>query len=195
MSRGVLGRGDQAIKNMGSIEDGTSNTLAISKSLCGNGSGNEQRNAKRDTLNIGVMTNGPPPTGATPQDCLNEIGSNKEFKTASLFAYDRKGQRWCHAGIGYSGFVTVLPPNAPSCYDYNDNASNTYALERIGYTTAGSNHTGGVNVGMVDGSVHFVSDTINWTTNATSNVTISTSTKIRWFGIRRLGCRRFGQRQ
>jgi len=49
-------------------------------------------------------------------------------------------------------FNTILPPNSPTCRT-NDDA---WAL-----MTASSYHTGGVNVARLDGSVTFVSDTVN----------------------------------
>jgi len=56
-----------------------------------------------------------------------------------------------------TGFTTVLPPNAPSCGNEipggGDNSS--------GIFSASSNHTGGVQVGLIDGSVHFVSETVD----------------------------------
>ena len=51
------------------------------------------------------------------------------------------------------GFCTVIPPNGPSCSATNHD-------NEWGIPTASSNHTGGVNGVFADGSVHFISDTI-----------------------------------
>jgi prepilin-type processing-associated H-X9-DG protein len=50
-------------------------------------------------------------------------------------------------------FYTILPPNAPTCARGGN--------EECCITTASSNHSGGVNVCMGDGSVRFVSDTVD----------------------------------
>jgi prepilin-type processing-associated H-X9-DG protein len=49
-------------------------------------------------------------------------------------------------------FQAALPPNSPSCRDWNNHCSQI---------SASSFHPGGVSVGMLDGSVKFVSDTVN----------------------------------
>ncbi|MDR3109433.1 MAG: DUF1559 domain-containing protein [Planctomycetaceae bacterium] len=47
-----------------------------------------------------------------------------------------------------------MPPNAPNCV-----SSNT-EIYCAAYS-ASSNHSGGVNCGFVDGSIHFVSETVD----------------------------------
>ena len=57
-------------------------------------------------------------------------------------------------GRAWNGFHTVLPPNAPSCQA----TSNGYWGAIF---SANSYHSGGVNCAMADGSVRFVSETID----------------------------------
>ena len=52
-----------------------------------------------------------------------------------------------------TSFNTVLPPNSPSCY--------RDGVGSWGIFSATSEHTGGANAVFGDGSVHFISDTIN----------------------------------
>ncbi|MDR0705066.1 MAG: DUF1559 domain-containing protein [Planctomycetaceae bacterium] len=49
-----------------------------------------------------------------------------------------------------------IPPNSPSC-DTNESSASAY---HKGGASASSYHSGGVNVSFLDGSVRFISDTI-----------------------------------
>ncbi|MBQ7110446.1 MAG: DUF1559 domain-containing protein [Thermoguttaceae bacterium] len=62
-----------------------------------------------------------------------------------------RGRRWHHGyGQCYNAFHTILPPNSPSCgHEYH------------GMFSAASYHSGGVNAVMGDGSVRFISETID----------------------------------
>lgn len=68
---------------------------------------------------------------------------------------DWSGKRWSDGAGAYSAFMTILPPNAPSCLAYAEPTSG-------GLISASSNHSGGVNCAMGDGSVRFVSETIDY---------------------------------
>jgi prepilin-type processing-associated H-X9-DG protein len=61
------------------------------------------------------------------------------------------------AGV-YTGFSTILPPNSPSG---TDRGAPPNIHDCASLMSAASNHTNGVNVGFCDGSVTFVSETIN----------------------------------
>ena len=65
-----------------------------------------------------------------------------------------RGNRWTDARIVYTGFNTVLPPNGPSCLQGSEAGVGSLV-------SAGSYHSGGVQVTMGDGSVKFISETIN----------------------------------
>jgi prepilin-type processing-associated H-X9-DG protein len=66
------------------------------------------------------------------------------------------GQNWFNANYRISRYNHVLPPNSKSCWG-NTNGSNGNAH---GSTTASSFHPGGVNVGMCDGSIRFVRNSV-----------------------------------
>jgi len=78
----------------------------------------------------------------------------------SAQSYDRdlagqnwRGQRFGNGRTISNAFVTVLPPNGPNC---------SYGSDDVwGAMSPSSNHTGGVNGCLADGSVQFVSETIN----------------------------------
>jgi prepilin-type N-terminal cleavage/methylation domain-containing protein/prepilin-type processing-associated H-X9-DG protein len=79
------------------------------------------------------------------QDCQNN----------NTIQNDQKGGDWLwqqvYAGGGYAH---VMPPNKKSCW-FDGNHTDSGAI------TASSNHSGGVNVCMLDGSVKFVKETIS----------------------------------
>lgn len=60
---------------------------------------------------------------------------------------------YCGAPYAWSGFNTMLPPNSPSCLVGNVNTFGVFAPQ--------SWHPGGVNSVFADGSVRFISETIN----------------------------------
>lgn len=151
-NRGFFGggmglRGVGAVyRTMGSLVDGTSNTIMMSELVRGTTAG-----GKMIKGNIAIVNRG------TPRYCANverAPGSNSAFNVESHASV--RGQAWAD-GRPYSvGFQTVLPPNSPSCHEGTDNPGQGRA-----YFSASSNHTGGVNVAMGDGSVQFVSSTIS----------------------------------
>ena len=67
-----------------------------------------------------------------------------------------RAQIWSDGRATTTSVSTVLPPNSPSClYPYPCDGM------AWGFFSAQSNHSGGVNVGLADGSVRFVSDTVD----------------------------------
>ena len=81
---------------------------------------------------------------------------------------DKRGDVYNDERMG-SGFSTILTPNSTSpdamytgtCLDEDEPRRPCIVVDAVEYTAARSNHSGGVNASMGDGSVRFFSDTIN----------------------------------
>jgi len=125
------------------ITDGTSNTIAMSEraSLPGNRKivGNLAYNSTYD-----------------PGACLALVVGGQFAPSAQLTDWGAPGM-WASGYPYWNGFITVLPPNGPSCTALN----NINMGKASGIWTASSHHPGGVQALMADGSVTFYSETID----------------------------------
>lgn len=142
--RGVMGRGNKKVVNFAGIRDGTSNTMLISECVIGVEGGTQQ-------VPQGIGTGAGVTNPAAPSLCLNMVANNK-FTGSVQGGTWQVGFRWGDAHSIYTQWHPMLPPNSPSC----GNTGESWAL-----VTASSYHPGGCNVVFCDGSVHFVSETID----------------------------------
>lgn len=161
--RGVFGQGNNVVLNYGMIQDGLSNTAALSE--CKIGRPNDRR------VTIGFLRGVSPNTksgGSPPSLCLAQIGPGNLY-TGNVGTNDGNyreiGWSWSDSISIYTAYFHMLPPNSASC---------GISAENWGLISASSYHAAGVNVCMCDGSVRFVNDNID-AGNPTAVVQDSTS--------------------
>ncbi len=142
------GRGVQC-RPFSAIIDGTSNTIAISET-CVSGQGNSMR------VKGGMVIY----SAGSPNSCLAMVDANdRSAFTGNQSNYNGRGSLHTDGRPGTLIFTTVLPPNSPSCVTSEGVSNPGYAQH--GYLSASSYHSGGVNGLYADGSVHFISDTVD----------------------------------
>ncbi|MFH5806668.1 DUF1559 domain-containing protein [Alienimonas sp. DA493] len=147
--------------------DGTTSTILVGEIGRDDGSRSYQGGfAAEMSLSTGPGGN----TYTDPQaQCVDVVADpNNPGRYADSVAFSgARGTAYALGVVPYTGFNTVLPPNSPSCT--TGSQSNWWQRVNGGIFSAGSYHTGGVQVAMCDGSVTFLSETINaGNQNATS---------------------------
>jgi prepilin-type processing-associated H-X9-DG protein len=184
MLRGISG-GDSGTSNSATslaiITDGTSNTLGLSEHcISGNMANPRQGVAFLVSGVFGSITITTIDGTVTKSDwllrpdlCLTAVQGN-EIKAANrmelsmrptgapLFQTGSHGATWTDGRSIFTVFSTCLPPNSVSCSAQNNSGDNNQRPHQArGLFPPTSLHTGGVNCSFVDGSIHFISETIN----------------------------------
>jgi prepilin-type processing-associated H-X9-DG protein len=151
------------------ITDGSSNTIALSEVLTsepgagagtarpvrGNSTGNIGSNSIANVMDVSAIANAVALVKADLQLCT------AKFLSAGG-AGGGSGSRWGTGAMGYNMFNTIATPNMTKWATCRMDCC--IQAQHAHYVNASSNHSGGVNVGMSDGSVKFIKDSVNMPT-------------------------------
>jgi prepilin-type processing-associated H-X9-DG protein len=152
--------GYQVCYGLRDATDGSSSTIAFCESTIGNPNGQLRQN------NIGIV-NVSIPAGALLQDASTNIAQTQAGLQAcnqawlggtSGYASDNRGFLWAYGSLGQSMLNTIATPNSIGGWTY---CSNLTSSALVTYAEADSDHPGGVNTLMGDGSVRFVKNSVN----------------------------------
>ena len=136
------------------IRDGSSNTIMASEHLAGDNNDGQLMIGNSSEPRIGSGFSGSYTYPAVAD--LNTFGQNCEATTAHN---SENGNQWIAPEPTQSSLNTVAPPNwqFPNC----QTSGSGFAADRDGVYPPRSRHPGGVNAALGDGSVRFITETID----------------------------------
>jgi hypothetical protein len=143
-TRGVFGY--RSFTRFAHITDGTSNTLAFGEMVIG------QEAPTNVPGGVALKVN-----GETPDACWERREEQGRTVRLTGDVRDPRAYPGGHAWDGrayYAFFATVIGPNGPSCQSSDSDTA-------WGHLTASSRHPGGSQVGLADGKVVFISQSID----------------------------------
>ncbi|WP_165700516.1 DUF1559 domain-containing protein [Alienimonas californiensis] len=166
--RGMFMQGKDKGLGIKDARDGTVNTLLFAEIGRNNGDRAYQGGYLKDVT--GVSPDGSN-NYANPAACIAAATSPNSpgrypvdaALTGSSGYGTGRGDRWIHYDTYFTGFNAILPPNGPNC-THDDGPWDQVIM------SAGSYHGGGVQAVMADGSVQFISDTIDAGNSSAPNV-------------------------
>ena len=139
-------------RRLSEITDGLSNTLFVSEMAIPTFHQSRDVRVRTARVTFDVAIN--------PRRCL-DLAVGGEYRPAVLLSNPERSS-W-GTGTAANAMTTVLPPNAASCYDNTRGALHGDANPAwdYGVFSASSFHHGGVHALMGDGSVHFITNSID----------------------------------
>jgi prepilin-type N-terminal cleavage/methylation domain-containing protein len=142
-----------SVVTLAAITDGTSNTVIFSEWVRG-----MNKNPSGGLHQVYMATVPLPTTTTATTSLVAACQSSSTIFPSATSPWDQKGSEWLQHNCGTGGsYSHINTPNKKACVFSGDTATHSY------YTMIGasSNHAGGVNVGVLDGSVRFIKDSIS----------------------------------
>jgi prepilin-type N-terminal cleavage/methylation domain-containing protein/prepilin-type processing-associated H-X9-DG protein len=150
------------VVTLASIVDGTSNTALHSEWVKGLGASSTQNGLGMVYLSTTSFDTAAPSPAflGSWQQTLQTYGATCTFQNAQS-RHRRKGGSWAHQANSMGGcYSHMQPPNKAACYFSNRDSNPNTDVDNT-MVGASSFHPGGVNVGLLDGSVRFVKDSVS----------------------------------
>ena len=145
--------GQGTTNTLGSITDGTSNVLILSERCATPGDGS----VVDERIKGGVYGQGFDMWNLRPSACMATRGANGNYVEGGQ-PKGGSGSNFGYYTLQNGFFHTIVPPNGPSCSWTNGSSLGSWAA----ILPPTSYHAGGVTACFADGSVRFVTETVEY---------------------------------